>query len=239
MGLDSRMIHVKGPKLSEGGLYKFDVSVLTANGYSNVLDDPLVFNAGISIPQTTKHIVTDPNFGEQYVEVITYYDEISNFNYDPNSKKISFDMPFEWSLTNINQTSVVHEEIAIPETFGDLLVSGYTMHLNDVKLDEDIVNIDDFFGDHRVVHFIIYQKALLDVLETLDSENKMKFEITPDRDDIHLSSVTDNGQFRILVSWDPENLKSNSMATILFDVTDIFLKNKPVATNYDFSMTQG
>ena len=239
LGLDSRMIHVKGLKLSEGGLYKFDVSVLTANGYSNILDSPLVFNAGISIPQTTKHIVTDPNFGEQYVEVITYYDEISNFNYDPNSKKISFDMPFEWSLTNINQTSVVHEEIAIPETFGDLLVSGYTMHLNDVKLDEDIVNIDDFFGDHRVVHFIIYQKALLDVHETIDSENKMKFEITPDRDDVHLSSVTDNGQFRILVSWDPENLKSNSMATILFDVTDIFLKNKPVATNYDFSMTQG
>ena len=75
--------------------------------------------------------------------------------------------------TNINQTSVVHEEIAIPETFGDLLVSGYTMYLNGVQLDADIVNIDDFFGDHRVVHFIIYQKALLDVLETIDSENKM------------------------------------------------------------------
>ena len=239
LGLDSRMIHVKGPRLSEGGLYKFDVSVLTANGYSNLLDDPLVFNAGISIPQTTKHSVTDPNFGEQHLEVITYYDEISNFEYDPNSKKISFDMPFEWSLSNINQTSVVHEEIAIPETFGDLLVSGYTMYLNDIKLDEDIVNIDDFFGDQRIVHFIIYQKALLDVLETIDSENKMKFVITPDRDYVHLSSVTDNGQFRILVSWEPESLKSNSLATILFDVTDIFLKNRPVATNYDFSMTQG
>ena len=238
LGLDSRMIHVKGPKLSEGGLYKFDVSVLTANGYSNMLDDPLVFNAGISIPQTTKHVVNDPNFGEQYVEVITYYDEISNFDYNSNSKEISFDMPFEWSLSNINQTSVVHQEISIPETFGDLLVSGYTMHLNDIKLDEDIVNIDDFFGDHRVVHFIIYQNALLDVFETIDSENRMKFAITPDRNDIHLSSVTDNGQFRILVSWNPENLKSNSMVTILFDVTDIFLKNKPVATNYEFSMTQ-
>ena len=239
LGLDSRMIHVKGPKLSEGGLYKFDISVLTANGYSNILNDPLVFNAGISIPQTTKHVVNDPNFGEQYVEVITYYDEIRNFDYEPTSRKISFDMPFEWSLTNINQTSVVHEEIRVPDTFGDLLVSGYTMYVNDVKLDADIVNIDDFFGDHRVVHFIIHQKALLDVLETLDSENKMKFVIAPDRDDAHLSSVTDNGQFRILVSWDPENLKSNSLATILFDVTDIFLKNKPVATNYDFSITQG
>ena len=239
LGLDSRMIHVKGPKLSEGGLYKFDVTVLTANGYSNVLEDPLVFNAGISIPQTTKHNVIDPNFGEQYIDVITYYDEISNFEYDPSAKHISFDMPFEWSLTNINQTSVVHEEIAIPETFGDLLVSGYTMYLNDVKLDEDIVNIDDFFGEKRIVHFIIYQQALLDVFETIDSENRMKFVITPNRDDVHLSSVTDNGQFRILVSWEPENLKPNSMATILFDVTDIFLKNKPVATNYDFSMTQG
>jgi hypothetical protein len=29
LGLESRMISVKGPKLSEGGLYKFDISILT------------------------------------------------------------------------------------------------------------------------------------------------------------------------------------------------------------------
>jgi hypothetical protein len=40
------------------------------------------------------------------------------------------------------------------------------------------------------------------------------------------------------MSSEPENLKSNSNAKILFDVTDIFLKNKPVATNYEFSVTQ-
>ena len=34
LGLESRMVHVKGPRLSEGGLYKFDISVLTADGYS-------------------------------------------------------------------------------------------------------------------------------------------------------------------------------------------------------------
>ena len=26
LGLDSRMVHVKGPHLSDGGLYKFDIS---------------------------------------------------------------------------------------------------------------------------------------------------------------------------------------------------------------------
>jgi len=238
LGLESRMVHVKGPKLSEGGLYKFDVNVLTADGYSQKLDVPLVFNAGISIAQTSKHDIIDPNFGEQNINVITFYDEISNFNYDSNSKEISFFMPFEWSQSNINQTSVVHEELVIPKTFGDLLVSGFTMSVNGVELSQDIVNIDDFFSDGRIVHFIIYQKELQRIFDSNSNQNGMEFVITPDRDYAHLSSVTENGQFRILVSWEPENLKSNSNGKILFDITDIFLKNKPVATNYDFSITQ-
>jgi len=232
------MVHVKGPKLSEGGLYKFDVSVLTADDYSQKLDVPLVFNAGISIAQTSKHDIIDPNFGEQNINVITFYDEISNFNYDSNSKEISFFMPFEWIQSNINQTSVVHEELVIPKTFGDLLVSGFTMNVNGVELSQDIVNIDDFFSDGRIVHFIIYQKELQRIFDSNSNQNGMAFVITPDRDYAHLSSVTENGQFRILVSWEPENLKSNSNGKILFDITDIFLKNKPVATNYDFSITQ-
>jgi hypothetical protein len=113
------------------------------------------------------------------------------------------------------------------------------MYVNGILLSEDIVNIDDFFSDGRVVHFIIYQKELQKIFDNKSNQNGMDFVIKPDRDYTHLSAVTDNGQFRILVSSEPENLKSNSNAKILFDVTDIFLKNKPVATNYEFSMTQG
>lgn len=238
LGLESRMVHVKGPKLNEGGLYKFDVSVLTADGYSQKLDEPLVFNVGISIAQTSRHNFVDPNFGEQNIDVVTYYDEISNFNYDPDSKEISFFMPFEWSQSNINQTSIVHQELVIPKNFGDLLVSGFTMYVNGIQLSQDIVNIDDFFADDRIVHFIIYQKELQKIFDNDSNQNGMNFVITPDRDYAHLSAVTDNGQFRILVYTEPENLKSNSNAKILFDITDIFLKNKPVATNYEFSVTQ-
>ena len=50
----------------------------------------------------------------------------------------------------------------------------------------------------------------------------MDFKIRPNLDYSHLSSVTENGQFRILVSWEPENLQSNSNAKINFFVTDIF-----------------
>ena len=238
LGLESRMIHVKGPKLSEGGLYKFDVTILTADGYSKKLVEPLIFNAGISIAQTTQFDFVDTNFGEQNIQIISYYDEISNFQYDSNSKEIRFSMPFEWSQSNINQTSVVHEELVIPKSFGDLLVSGFSMYINGVEISEDVVNIDDFFSDGRVVHFIIYQRELQNVFENNPNQNRMDFIIKPDRDYTHLSSVTENGQFRVLVSWEPDNLKSNSDAKIIFDITDIFLKNRPVATNYEFSVTQ-
>ena len=238
LGLESRLIDVKGPKLSEGGLYKLDISIITADGYSEKLEIPLVFNAGISIAQTTTHDFIDPSFGQQNIQVVTYYDEISNFQYEPELKQISFSMPFEWTSTNIQQTSVVHQEIIIPKEFGALLLSGFSMSVNGIELSDDIVNVDDFFTEGRVVHFIIYQKELLNIFENSSNLNGMNFEITPDRDYTHLSSVTDNGQFRILLSWEPEHLQSNSNAKIIFDITDIFLKNKPVSTNYEFSITK-
>ena len=238
LGLESRLIDVKGPKLSEGGLYKFDISIITANGYSKKLETPLVFNAGISIAQTTIHNFIDPSFGEQNIQIVTYYDEITNFQYEPELKQISYSMPFEWSLNNINQTSVVHEEIIIPKDFGALLLSGFSMSVNGIELSDDVVNVDDFFTEGRVVHFIIFQKELLNIFENNQNLDGMNIVITPDRDYTHLSSVTDNGQFRILVYWEPEILESNSEAKIIFDITDVFLKNKPVSTNYEFSITQ-
>ena len=238
LGLDSRLIHVKGPKLSEGGLYKFDISILTAEGYSKKLDEPLVFRSGISIAQTKDHEIDDPNFGKQTIQSITYYDEIKDFQYNPDSREITYSMSFDWNVNNINQTSVVHEELVIPKTFGDLLVSGFSMYVNDVKLSDNIVTIDDFFSEGRIVHFIINQNELWKIYDEDENQDGMKFLVKPNSDEIQLSSITDNGQFRVLVSTEPENLKSNSPAIVKFNIMDVFLKNRPIAVDYDFSVTQ-
>ncbi len=238
LGLDTRMIHVKGSNLSNGGLYKFDVTILTAEGYSKKLEDPIVFNSGISIAQTKNHQIMDPNYDLQNIQTITFYDEISNFQYNPDRKEISFSMPFEWNLDNINQTSVVHEELVIPKTFGDLLVSGFSMFVNDVKLSDSIVTIDDFFADRRIVHFIINQQELLKIFNEPVNQEGMNFLVTPNNNGNQYSSITENGQFRVLVSSEPQNLKSNRDAKINFNIMDVFLKNTPISVSYNFSMTQ-
>ena len=237
LGLDSRMITVIGPKLSDGGLYKFDVSIVTADGYTKKLDDPLIFKSGISIAQTKNHEIEDPNFGKQTIQSVTYYDEIKNFKYNPDSREITFSMPFTWSFDNVNQTSVVHEELVISKSFGDLLVSGFSMYINGVKLSDNIITIDDFFSEGRIVHFIINQNELWNIFDQNKNQEGMEFLIKPNSDKTEFSSVTANGQFRVLVTTEPENLKSNSKAKINFNIMDVFLKNKPIAVPYDFTMT--
>ncbi len=235
LGLESRKINVMGPKLSYGGLYTFDVSILSVDGSITLRDDPLMYNVGISVPQTVTYNIAHPDYGQQTIDTITYYDELSDFAYDVSSKQISFSMPFEWTASNIEQTSVVHQELAIPNTFGDLLVSDFSMYINDVQLPDSIVSIDDFSVDVRIVHFIVPQQELWNIFEK-NTQQGMNFVIVPAS--TKLSSVTDNSQFRVLVSWDPKRLQSDSTATIYFDILDIFLKNTPIAVNYDFSVTQ-
>ena len=234
LGLESRLVHVRGQNLAAGGLYTFDVSVTEAEGAQ--LGEPIIFNAGISIPQTTSHAIDDPDYGAQAIDIITYYDEISNFEYDPATRTMKYEMPFEWSVENINQTSVVHEEVAIPKSFGGLLASEFVMNVNGVDLPQDVVSIDDFMADDRIVHFTIYQRDLLHILGGGESGDRMYFEIRPGDAYPAFSSVTENGQFRILASLEQEEA---GRARAVFAITDVFLKDRPVAESYELVVMHG
>ena len=240
LGVESRNIRVSGPSLADGGLYKFDIAITTAGDYSERLDAPLEYDSGISIPMITTYGIKDPNFGDQYIRVITYYDKIADFEYDSEAREIRYSMPFEWSDSNIDQSYVVHEELSIPDTYGDLLLSGFELYINGVRLPEETVLIDDFFTGERIVHFIVRQDQLYDIRDDSDQEaDIMNFVIRPDTDHSRIASVTENGQFRIFASWEPEELRSGQDARIIFEVTDVFLKGAPIAAEYHFSVTTG
>ena len=238
VGLKQEIIHVKGSPFKTGGLYKFKVEITTAESFSNKLEPPIEYDVGLSIPERTFFDIQDPNFGTQSMSVVTYYDEISNFKYEPNSREISFSMPFEWEINNINQTSVIHEEITFQKAFGDLLVSEYTAIVNDLVMPERVVTIDGFSEKQRIVHMVLNQNDLRDILENQkQNNNDMRFSLKP-VDNAKLSTVTGNGQFRITVDWEPKDIRSNSEVTFLFEITDVFLKNRPVAVDYELSVIQ-
>ena len=234
----NEIINVKGSSFDSGGLYNFKVIITTAESYSNIISPAIDYDVGISIPDRTYHDISDVNFGQQQLSVITYYDLINDdFNYDPIMKKSSYSIPFNWSKENIEQTSVMHQELIIPKTFGDLMVKSLSANINSLPVPDNVITIDDFSSEYRIVHLVLSQKELLLISEKLQNSNsKMEFAIMPTEENLPLSTVTGNGQFRINLSWDPQNIESGSKTIFMFDIMDIFLLDRPVSVSYDVSI---
>ena len=212
--------------------------ITTAESYSNIISPAIDYDVGISFPDRIYHNVNDINFGQQKLSVISYYDKINDdFNYDPIMRKSSYSIPFDWSKKNIEQTYVMHQEIITPKTFGDLMVKSFSANVNGLPISDDLITIDDFSEEGRIIHLVLSQNDLLQLSEKLQNPSSaMKFVIMPTKENLPLSTITENGQFRINLSWDPQNLQSGSKTKFLFDIMDIFLLDRPVSVSYDVSL---
>jgi len=235
----NKMIDVKGNAFATGGFYNFEIilsvdeQIPELGGTKNILN----YDVGISIPDKTYHDINDTNFGQQQLGVITYYSQIENFNYDDNNRTVNFSMPFDWSVKNIDQVSVVHQELIIPKTFGDLMAKNISVDVNGIQISEDLVTIDDFSYNNRIVHLVIGKNDLLNISKEQENpNNKMVFSFSPTQNDLPLSNITANGQYRINLSWQPQDIQSGSSTTFMVDITDVFLLDRPVLVNYDLSI---
>jgi len=233
-----KIVNVKGNAFSSGGLYNFKVIITTGDDYSNVLSPPLDYDVGISFLDKTSYNINDINFGQQELGIITYYDLINDdFAYDPSKKAIGYSMPFDWSEENILVTSTMHQEIIIPKTFGDLMVESFSATVNGFQVSESVLTIDDFSPENRLVHLVLNQNDLLKISNTMSGvPNKMDFSIMPSGDNLPLTTMTENAQFKLNLSWEPQNIQSGSTAVFFFEVFDAFLIDRQVSVNYDLSI---
>jgi len=143
--------------------------------------------------------------------------------------------PFDWSNDAIEQSSVVHQEILIPKTFGDFLVSDFTVYLNEILLSETVINIDDFSKDERIIHVVISQTELMDLFENEKiTGDKIVLEIKPNSN--VLMGLTENSQFKIMLDWEPHKIKSGENIMLKFDILDVFLKDRPISVSYDLNV---
>ena len=233
-----KVVNVKGNVFDSGGLYNFKVIITTGDDYSNIISPPLDYDVGISFLDKTSHNINDINFGQQQLDVITYYELINDdFTYDPNKKMISYSMPFDWSEKNILLTSVMHQEIIIPKTFSDLMVKSLSATVNGVQVPDSAITIDDFSAQTRVAHLILNQNDILGISMKVGSfTNKMDFSVMPSADNLPLTTMTENAQFKLNLSWEPQNIESGSTVTFFFDVLDAFLLDRPVSVSYNLSI---
>jgi hypothetical protein len=61
----------------------------------------------------------------------------------------------------------------------------------------------------------------------------------PTDPDAPFSSLTHGGRYRINLSWEPEEIVSGSETKFLIEILDIYTKDKPVPTDYHFTVLYG
>lgn len=239
-GSHSGNYDVKGPIFYNGGLYKFKIEVLTMDSYDNQVSKS--YNVAISIPETKYYQVDDKETGNQNVTMIAYYDQINNFHYDSDKKTMSFSMPFDWSDSNVNQVTVIHQELKIPKSFGDFIVTKYDAKVNDIKLNDRAISIDDYSSDDRIIHLIIYKQDLFNIIKQQgNTKPELDFTLTPSNETgFPIVQFTSNAQYKVSLSWDPPKILPGETTKFSFQLLDPYLINKTAdSTNYDFSIIAG
>src|SRR5574338_125821 len=231
-------LKIEGPIFLTGGLYKFHIEVLTIDSDSNKLNPPVQFDAAISLAETATYLVTYQKNNYQ-IGIMSYYDKIENFAFDADARTISFSMPYEWSQKNISQTTVVHQEIHIPKTFAEMLVTKYDATVNGIPLPEDAVTIDDYTTDNRIVHLVLNQKVLYDIVGSITDTSKMTFTITPSNEEkFPLSAYSHNAIFEIGLSWDPAPIHPNQSTRFYVDITRYFATKVQEDAKFDLIVSQ-
>ena len=232
---------IKGPVFASGGLYKFKINVLTMGSYNNQISK--TYDAAISIPITNKYPIIDKDDGKQTITIVAYYDQIRNFQYDSDNKKMSFSMPFNWSQDNLKQVTVVHQELKIPRAFSSFIVTKYDAHVNGVALPDSAVSIDDYSSDtERIIHLILYKQVLNTIAaQQQNSKPEMNFTLSPSNETAFpIMQYTRNAQYKVSLRWDPPKIIAGHTTKFSFQILDPYLVNKTVdSIDYDFSIIEG
>lgn len=232
-------LSMEGPIFTAGGLYKFRTEILTIDSDSNMLAQKPTVEGAISIAEKTTHKIAGEDGKNYDIGITSYYDAVNNFEFDSKNRTISFEMPFDWSEQNVKQTTVVHQEIHIPKTYAEMLVTKYDGFVNGVPLAESAVTIDDYSEDSRIVHLVLNQQDLASFSQKTQDWSRMIFAVMPSKtENLPLKAFTHNAAFQIGLSWEPIPVQAKSKTRFYMDFTKYYAPKIQETVSYDFVIKQ-
>jgi hypothetical protein len=232
-------LSMEGPIFTTGGLYKFRTEILTVGSDDNTLGQKPIVDGAISIAEKTTHQVTSEDGKNYEIGVTSYYDAISNFGFDSKNRTISFEMPFDWNEQNVKQTTVVHQEVHIPKSYAEMLVTKYDGFVNGIPLAESAVTIDDYSENSRIIHLVLNQQDLDSFAKKTQDKSRMIFNAIPSKtENLPLKAFTHNAVFQIGLSWEPIPIQSQSKTRFYIDFSKYYAPKTQENITYDFVVRQ-
>jgi len=197
---------IKGPIFIKGGLYNISVVIEGATSPKTLVAEPLVFDTFVSVAQNQYFSI--PEAFAVPVTIKTYYDDVSNFEFNKSDKSISFQMPFDWSPDYIDLVAIVHEEVRVPKSYEPYgPENDFVGYVDGVQVSNRALLVDPYSSEtENIIHFLITGSELKRINDVLGSDhynnNEMFFKLVPQgqTDENGFSIMFENG-YKANVTW--------------------------------------
>ncbi len=219
---------IAGPIFDKGGIYTFKITLDAQDEVGIISDEE--FEVQVSVTDVSHHQET---VGQKETEfrVKSYYDKISNFEYDAKKNIAKINFPFDFSESNISHTSVVHTEIMFPKNTLEFLSPNYSGTANNIELFKSSIFIDDYSEeDNRIVHFVL----LPDHLRHIKNQLKKTMDELPNSVELILNkgeeiefplrTLTLSEEYQVDLTWDPKVITPGESIRFIYtfrDTTDL------------------
>jgi len=185
---ENGIILIDRPKL-DSGMYRLKVNVALPDPADLNENLYLKFDSYLSLGNILDLVIGNPH---NKITILSFNDKIVNYAYDQQSKKISFEIPFKYNMTRIEEGFIyLHMEVKIPDTFNELFkAKEYWSTINNIdheKISSASVSVDRFSNSSNVmVHFILDSNSLFKLTKEREkdqtnegSEMTLRFSLQP------------------------------------------------------------
>ena len=184
-GTEDSPVIATGPIFSEGGLYHFIVRVATIDYDRSFIPDDKqpVYDGWLSVGSTENQQISLSDGEQVQIQIISYYDDLKDFRFDPTKRQIEFTMPFDWNITRLEENNLmVHQEITIPKQ-SELASVSYIGKVNGIDVTKNLM-LDDSNSTKNVIHFMLPKPVVLQIAEQVnnngqDGNKLMQFSLEP------------------------------------------------------------
>jgi hypothetical protein len=243
-------VNIRGPLLLDGGLYHFHITIFAIDNPRGILANTKSFDSWLSVGDVSnENIVYN---GQNYNStIISYYDKIQNFKFDPAKKTFTWSMPFDWNASRIQKNNIfVHEEVRLPKSLpgiGD--AQYYNATANGELLTGRKLALDPYsFQSAMTLHYLLNKQDILQMASKVNSGSNggdasdpsgssnssnnsnstsgaMNFTLSPaSQAPVQTTGemVTDTGGIGVAVQWSPSQLDAAKQSTVNIHFSDAF-----------------
>ena len=242
MNQEGGPIDVLAPILGEGGLYQIHIELFSIDFDKNIFkpEDAPKWDSGLSVGDINENTINYKN-NSYNTTLISYYDKIANFNFDPIKLQISFLMPFDWNISRLQGIPIfVHEEIHVPKSFKEFInTPTFIANVNGNPLEGRKLLVDPYSsGNDTIIHILLNKNDIINLAKTMPlGTDTMNFQVSPGIPNVKTSTsiLTDFGGWGINLGWSPTNLNANEKNDLKLTFFDAF-SEKPVTGNVSYDL---